>query len=103
MSWVLSLIGKWKAWIVLFFSFLASLVVAVLYGYRKGKVVEEATQQKEKIDEAQQVVEQTKQATQERVNVDTSIEKLPNEGEQKVETANPDSAAGKLRSDWMRP
>lgn len=98
------ILAKLKTWALALFAVLAAIAGALLYGRRKGK---QAAEQAEAVRDAQanaQAAQQVIQAHEVRDEVEAENAKLPNAGPQAVATADPDTAAGRLRDDgWVLP
>lgn len=90
----------WK-YIVALGAVLAALGAAVLYGRSKGKAAEQV-----KTRAAQDAATTAQAATKQlesRHETDVQVQRLPDAPAQVVATADPATAAGKLRTDgWLR-
>lgn len=101
-TWFLTTkLGRWLAGIA---AVLAAILGVWLAGHRSGKQA-----QKHKDDEASseanhKAAEAVQKVSEDRAHVDSEVEKLPDAGIQEVATADPATAAGRLRDDgWVRP
>jgi len=103
MTWLLTLWSKTKLWALALAGVLAAIGSAWLYGRHRGK---QAQQQADAARDAQvnaQIAQQVAQAQEARNEVDAQVQALPAAPSQQVATADPGTAAGKLRDDgWMR-
>jgi type II secretory pathway pseudopilin PulG len=98
------ILAKLKTWALALLAVLAAIAGALLYGRRKGR---QAAEQAEAVRDAQanaQAAQQVIQAHEVRDEVEAENAKLPKAGPQAVATADPDTAAGRLRDDgWVLP
>ena len=91
-----------KFWRVIVGVALALAGIAAIF--LKGRASGEAKQDT-KVARAQQdaeVAKQSQQAVETRHDVETKVQELPQAPAQKVADADPSTAAGRLRDEWMR-
>lgn len=93
-------LGRWLTAI-------GAVIITVLSAWFVGRM-QGAGHQKKKDDEQnsnanEEAAKQVTQAIEDRAHVDSEVQKLPDAPAQKVETADPATAAGKLRDDgWVQ-
>lgn len=103
MTTLLAIWTRLRAWVIAAGAVLIAIASAWLYGRRQGKV---AQQQADAYRDAQanaRAAQQRADAQETRNEVEAEVSQLPPAPPQTVATADPSTAAGKLRDDgWVR-
>lgn len=95
--------SKLSKWIIALGAILAAIGSVWLYGRSKGVDAQKSKDETKDAQEAVQEAQQTAQAVESRHETDTEVQKLPDAPTVPVATADPATAAGKLRDDgWTR-
>lgn len=94
---------KLKGWLIGLAAFLALIASAWLLGRSKGKEAQKVADDAREAQANAQAAAQVQHAQESRHETDAEVAALPDKGLQRVEDADPASAAGKLRDDgWVR-
>lgn len=95
------MIARLKMWAIALGSLLAALGAAVLYGRSKGRAAEQVKTRA--AQDAATTAQATTKQWESRHETDVQVQRLPDAPAQVVATADPATAAGKLRTDgWLR-
>ena len=85
-------------------AFVLAILGALVYGRETGKHKQKQVDDAANQASNQEAAKQSQNAVEDRNHVDSEVEKLPDALVQQVATADPATAAGKLRDDgWVQP
>lgn len=103
MIWLAALWGKLRTAALVLAAMVASILSAWLFGRRAGKQAQQQADTARDAKASAQAAQDTIKTQEVRRNVETEIAKLPDAPPQRLSTADPSTAAGRLRDDgWMR-
>lgn len=97
------ILAKLKAWALGLLAILGAIGAAVLYGRSRGKKTQQQADEAKQAQANIQAAQQRADAQETRNEVEAKVQELPAAPPQIVATADPATAAGKLRDDgWVR-
>lgn len=103
MTWLLTLWTKLKLWLAIAAAVLVALGATWVAGRRRGAQTQQQADEAKQAQANLQAAQQRADAQETRNEVEAEVQELPAAPPQTVATADPATAAGKLRDDgWVR-